>query len=335
MNQNNFDFLRVFFALNIFGAHIINLIPEISEDYSKFLPFSSYSINGFFVISGFLITKSYYKTPSLKKFFIKRIKRIVPAYTVVIMLSFLGLSLVSSLSFLDYFTHSQTYQYLFANLIFQNYLEPCLPGVFGNNVMCAVNGALWTIKVEEGFYLSLPVIMYFALRFKEKKIRFFILIYVLALIYYNVFRQLDMYVLAKQLPGSMVYFISGVIFYHLYDRLLKYQHILLVIAFLMVYLEKQFLGFYIFFPMAVSFIVFYAAYAFPVLKNFGKYGDFTYGIYIFHFPMIQLVVTLGLCSIYPLELVISGLIVVVIFLGISSWYLLERRFLKRSHLTKV
>lgn len=333
MNDNNFDFLRVFFALNIFAGHIITLIPEVSDYYFKFFPFVRYSVNSFFVISGFLITKSYYNSDNLKTFFIKRVKRIFPAYFVVIILSVLLLSFVSELSLREYFTNFQTLRYFLANSIFQNYLGPCLPGVFEENVLCAVNGALWTIKIEEGFYFSLPIIIFLMSYFKKNKLFYFLLIYLLSIVFITFFKYHNMDRIARQLPGAMVYLISGVIFYHFFNSLLKYKHIIFAIMLMLFILEKSFLNYIILTPFAISYMVFYAAFAFPVLKKFGKYGDFTYGIYIYHFPLIQLVVSLNLLKKYPKEIVLPILVITVISLGILSWYLIESKFIKRRHIS--
>lgn len=102
----------------------------------------------------------------------RRIKRIVPAYFTVILLCAVLLWPLSKLSFSGYFLDAQFWRYLAANLSFQNYIEPCLPNVFENNLICAVNGSLWTIKVEEGFYLSVPIFYWLI---KAKKINFWML----------------------------------------------------------------------------------------------------------------------------------------------------------------
>ncbi|WP_394367528.1 acyltransferase family protein [Flavobacterium haoranii] len=84
LNKNCFDFLRLFFAFNVLLSHI----GELSQDKELFFlqkisnPYLA--INGFFVISGFLVAKSYIRTNNLKTYLIKRVKRIIPAYIFVI-----------------------------------------------------------------------------------------------------------------------------------------------------------------------------------------------------------------------------------------------------------
>lgn len=206
----------------LFG-HLIELSQV--KQFEPFLPFfnTKLAISGFFVISGFLIAKSYEKNPSLIIYFWKRVKRIVPAYFTVIMFCAIFLWFVSQLSFSDYFSDVQFWKYLIANLSFQNYIEPCLPNVFEGNLICAVNGSLWTIKIEEGFYLSVPIFYWFL---RTKKMNFWVLnvlIYVFAIVYYNYFNSIDLYVIAKQLPGAMAFFVSGIVLFKKFEFFLQIQ----------------------------------------------------------------------------------------------------------------
>ena len=94
----------------------------------------------------------------------------------VILVSAFLFSFISVNSFNDYFYNTQFWNYLLANLSFQNYIEPCLPGVFESNKICAINGALWTIKIEEAFYLLVPIFYWFV---RVKKLNYYLLIIIL------------------------------------------------------------------------------------------------------------------------------------------------------------
>ncbi len=77
----------------------------------------------------------------------------------------------------------------------------------------------------------------------------------------------------------------------------------------------------------IGVIVLYIAYSFKFLNNFGKYGDFTYGIYIFHFPIIRTFTTLGLFKDYNPYVMAVVCMMVVIAVGVSSWHFYEKKFL--------
>ena len=124
----------------------------------------NWRVDAFFVISGFLIFMSYERTSSLRRYAIKRARRIYPAYLCIILLCAFGLFTLSGLPVDQYFS-ADWFKYLVANLTFLNFLAPSLPGVFENNLLQAVNGALWTIKIEVMFYCSVPLIVWFAQRF--------------------------------------------------------------------------------------------------------------------------------------------------------------------------
>ena len=89
-----------------------------------------------------------------------------PAYFTVVMLCAIGLVAVSSLNVADYFSTAWT-KYVVANLLFLNFLHPTLPGVFEGNKIPEVNGALWTLKIEVLFYLSVPVFVFLFRRFSH------------------------------------------------------------------------------------------------------------------------------------------------------------------------
>jgi peptidoglycan/LPS O-acetylase OafA/YrhL len=329
-NKNCFDFLRFFFAANILLAHLCELSQNKSLEFLSNFSNSSIAIKGFFVISGFLVAKSFTNTPSLKEYFIKRAKRILPAYIVVLLFSAITLAYFSRLSFSEYFTDINVYKYLGWNSVFLNFMHPCLPGLFENNLMCAVNGALWTLKVEEGFYIVLPFIFY---AIKKSKKPFLILgtLYLLSLLYWFVMDfYLNQPLLAKQLPGYLAYFVTGIFLFLNFDFVLQNKK-MLFFASLLLLIISRFSHFQIdvFYPAAFGLMVIIAAYNLPFFNNFGKYGDFTYGFYIYHFPIIQLVRQYDLFEKYNPILMAFSVILITLFFAIFSWFFVEKRFLDR------
>lgn len=322
ITKNNFDFIRVLLAFIVFVGHL-GALSESSQ--LTFLTHSpvEVAVFSFFVVSGFLIARSYERSSSLKSYAKKRINRIVPAYLLVVFLCTVLLSMVSTLSFSDYFGNVQVYKYFFWNSIFMNFMAPSLPGVFGNG---AVNGALWTLKIEMCFYAAVPLI--FLLFGKNNRYRntSLIVLYFLSLIFLNYFGMTGKAAISRQLPGSLCYFIGGMLIYFHFEKFIKYKNILFIIAIITVWIDLI-INIRLFSPIMISIIVLYIAYSLKFLNNFGKYGDFTYGIYIFHFPIIRVFATLGLFASYNPFLMSFVCMLIVIGVGIASWHLYEKKFL--------
>ena len=81
-------------------------------------------------------------------------------------------------------------------------------------------------------------------------------------------------------------------------------------------------------PLALGIVVFAVGFG-PYAGNVSRYGDVSYGLYIYHSPIIQLLVFLGVFAFNPS----LGLLMAMIFavtLAWLSWTLVEKRFLKRS-----
>ena len=330
ININSFDFLRFLLAFNILLGHLAELSQNNYLQELFGFANAKFSINSFFVISGFLVAKSYHNTNSIKDYFIKRARRILPAYLMVIILSTFILSLFSTLSITEYFINKSTWLYFFWNSLFLNFMHPCLPGVFGNNLICVVNGSLWTIKIEEGFYVILPLLFYVINKIRKPTL-VLIVIYVLSIIYsFVLLNYYNKPILAKQLPGSMAYFSVGILMFLNFEKVNKYKYLLLIVSFSFL-LFNRYLDLNLFFvsPFVFGIFVISCAYTLQWAKNFGKYGDFTYGIYIYHFPIIQITRHLDLYNKYNPYLVGLGVILVVFVFAFFSWHFVEKRFLDR------
>lgn len=329
INRNCLDFLRFFFAFNILLAHLCELSESKSLLFLSFFSNSHIAVKGFFIMSGFLVAKSFADTPTLKEYFIKRGKRILPAYIFIVLFSVIFLSLFSRYDFSEYFSDLDTYQYLGWNLFFLNFRHPCLPGLFEKNLYCAVNGALWTLKVEIGFYIVLPLIFYIIKKLQKP---FLVLgsLYLFSSGYWFLLNYLNQPLLAKQLPGYLSYFVIGIYLFFNFDYVMKSKKTLLVFSGLIM-IGYHFLGLQLDFlyPAAFGFIVIITAYNIPSLNNFGKYGDFTYGLYMYHFPIIQLFRQYNLFQKYNPVIMAISVILISIFFAVFSWFFIEKRFLMR------
>jgi len=72
-------------------------------------------------------------------------------------------------------------KYALANLLFLNFLHPDLPGLFADNRLHAVNGALWTLKIEVMFSLSVPLLVYAMRRWGHWQVM--LLVYATSILY--------------------------------------------------------------------------------------------------------------------------------------------------------
>jgi peptidoglycan/LPS O-acetylase OafA/YrhL len=97
LTSNNLGALRLFFAILVILAHSHELIDgnrsrEILTRTFGTLSFGDLGVDGFFLISGYLITKSFVESPSVIEYLFKRTLRIYPGYVVAFLLCILTIS---------------------------------------------------------------------------------------------------------------------------------------------------------------------------------------------------------------------------------------------------
>ena len=164
---------------------------------------------------------------------------------------------------------------------------------------------------------------------RYNKIAVFVVIYLLSSAYFYYFEYvLKNSEMAKQLPGQLSYFICGVMVNYYYDTLIKYKKVLVPIA-LIAFAASYMVDIWYTIPLSISILIVYFAFAIPQILNTGKFGDLSYGVYIFHFPIIQVFKQLGFYD-YNRYLAMGTSIVLTFAIALASWHLIEKRFLKKS-----
>lgn len=335
--QNNYDFLRIFAALCIIFFHSFGLLnKENNEPLVRFtngrINFAFIGLSIFFCISGYLIAKSAVKSPTVKNYLWKRLLRIQPLLIATCFLTvFLLGPFFTQLSIKHYFSNFQTYSY-FRNVLPVFGLQFTLPGVFIHNLGDkGVNGSLWTLIVEERLYLLMTVIFLYR---KDKASYLFFLIILLNIVF--IINQFFFW-------GEMIPYLSGAAFFYsllfLNSAALylirfdfsKYLVSTIVISALCFFIGIVFPSIDIIYIFSIPLLINSVAKIKGITNYFGKYGDFTYGTYVFSFPVQQILISKGISNPYLLFLITF---LIVFPLAVVSWNLIEKEFLKLKRLVK-
>ncbi len=328
-DENSLDIVRYYLAFAVFFAHFAELTGT-----ACYYPTGSYmAVGGFFILSGFLISYSYIRSRSLKQYFIRRARRILPPYMAIVLFCAICGVFISDLSIREYFSSSQFWQYLGANLTFLNFLHPTLPGVFEGQAYEAVNGSLWTMKVEVMLYVSLPLVAW--LMSKYSKAWSLVVIYVLSYLYKVLMGYLyaetgdTIYLIVqRQIGGQLLFFYSGVALLLYFDYFQQNVRWLFPIASVVAVASKFVNWFECIEPLCIAIVIIGFAYNCRWFVRMRRYDNISYDIYLFHFPVIQLVVYWKL----PEQNILLALVVAIVMtisLSLLSWYFIERHVLQR------
>ena len=294
----------------------------------------------FFIISGFLITHSWMRTKSPISYLKKRICRIYPGFIVATLIGIFVIAPAVS----EHFEFGLR-QLLSLPLKIVGLRPAILPSVFPNNPRPgSINESLWTIPYEFKCYLVVMLVGSLGL-FNNRKYWFlglFIAIVLAGAAYpYFSIPQLNQGAFESIVGSALVWswflpcFVAGMVFYLFRDRI-PYSSLIFgcsVIAFIIAAMLPP-LG-RIVFPFAISYALFWLAFHPSIrLDDWSRYGDFSYGIYLFAFPIQQLVqFWMPGCSPFTNFLIATPLSVIA---GVLSWHLVEKHFLKsKNHRTPI
>ncbi len=333
--DNNFDFLRFLAATMVIVGHTFPLFGSNFDPLSKITETVSLGPLGlfiFFIISGFLITKSWLDKPNFFDFFKKRLLRIMPGLILATLFGFLVIGpLATSLSTKEYFKNSSSFEYL-KNIFFMTRVG--IPSVFENNpYSAAINGSLWSLPVEFWMYIAVAVLGLIGILKRAKLFVPFVILVILAMNWHVLVRpeykgMVVLGISAVQFFRLGLFFALGSAFY-LYRRLviLDIKLVIFALAILVLTFHTTLSD------LALTFILPYVVLAFAYipkarfLRKWGKFGDFSYGMYVYAFPVQQTIIHFLKDKINMFEFFCLAFIVTLI-LSYGSWHLVEKQALK-------
>ncbi|WP_342359369.1 acyltransferase [Terrarubrum flagellatum] len=289
-------------------------------------PYSLSLVPMFFALSGFLVTGSALRTRNAFKFIGLRALRIVPALFVEVVLSAFILGAVfTTLPLREYFSDPGFFRY-FGNII--GHVTFVLPGVFEHTSQSKnVNSNLWTLPFEFDCYAVIFGLILTGLLYKRVLFTVAFAVATVALLIAN--SVWGYHATLGTLPGvAMVYFFfSGVLFF-LWRYEIRYNLLFAGLAIVICYpLMMSNRTVYIY-PIFLTYItMFIGLTAFPRIR-FLQSGDYSYGIYLYGYPVIQAIVATAPALKYNLAITAPLAVGITFAFSIASWHLVEKHFLK-------
>jgi peptidoglycan/LPS O-acetylase OafA/YrhL len=334
---NNFDVLRLFAATEVLVEHSFHHL-QIDEPFwvTVYKCFSGVPV--FFVISGYLISASLERSKNIKNYLTNRFLRICPGFWTCILFTVITAAIVGKINFVNL----QAATWLLAQFVGVIYT----PAFLSHYGFGSYNGALWTIPVEVQFYLVLPVI-YFLLKPAHKKngYIFALLVLFLSIAFYTHLAFPDIGNLATESKMAKLIRYSFVPHFYMFlcgvlmQRTRVFQSDLIygkglywTAAFLCyMFLAPDFIAKDVIAKLMLSVTTISLAYTRPgFFDNVLKGNDISYGIYIYHGVVLNVIVELNKLHSYTW---LTIAIVCTYILAFLSWKFIEKPMLRRKKVT--
>ena len=335
--HNNFDTLRLVAAASVVFSHSF-LIAEGSQNREWLILLTGnqciLGLTGvfvFFAISGYLVTQSFEQTANPLHYLAKRALRVFPGLFVATVLSAFVLSaLVTTLWPSVFLLRQEPYEYVIGNTLLDQTVHE-LPGVmFVNNpVGLEINGSLWTLRLEFAMYLM--VLALGVLRLLTLHAALLLIGFGMLCLHFNMLDELERWGWFFQLLSGwgwlVAFFAAGMALYKLRDtRIFDGRIALLALAGLVASVPLR--QFILLFPLFGSYLALWLALTprLPVIPA-ARFGDLSYGIYIYGWPVEQAVIWLfgGRAAWWQVFVIALPIASALAFL---SWHLVERPMLR-------
>jgi peptidoglycan/LPS O-acetylase OafA/YrhL len=327
--DNNFNLIRILAATGVLVSHAypLSLGPaalQPLEGILQGLTLGTVCVWIFFAISGFFIIQSFARKQSTRAFLAARVLRLVPALVVVTVITIAVAGLLLTQAPQPVFW-AEAGPYFIRNLLLFE-LQYTLPGVFETNPYGgAINGSLWSLSYEVTCYAGVFLCGIFGLIARP---RIFACLVVLFLGAYAAGMLGDLHPRLSKLTELGLPFLIGMIFYiwrhhiPLSGTLLAGLAALAVLA----WFTPLFMPV---FAVALSYAIFMLGYArTPIVQRYNRLGDYSYGLYIYAFPIQQLVAQTGVTT-PVLNMAIA--LPFTIICAVISWHVVEHPAMQLRH----
>lgn len=327
MHDNAFGFIRLVFASLVIVSHTVALVDGDKEREALYLltgttTFGPLALNGFFIVSGFLITASYLNSGNALSYLWKRIIRIYPAF---ILCSIICLTVFGPLAGGSFVLLRDGLSSLVRMALL---FKPEQAGAFAANPLPVLNGAAWTIQYEFACYLGVAGLGLVGLLKRPPVVA------VLFAACLAVSVAVDQGIIpgghihaVRNLPSLVAMFLAGMTFYFYQDRMPAGRGVAVVATIGLI--ACLFVSPLVNVGMATfgAWLIFAAAKwgGGNVLRRINNRNDISYGLYLYAWPIQNLLVFWGLTSLWPLGIATWLLSAAA---GAASWFLLEKPVLQ-------
>jgi peptidoglycan/LPS O-acetylase OafA/YrhL len=347
--QNNFGLIRLTLAIIVFVTHFLMLNGKanwvtLGSGSSK-TDFGTIAVAGFFGVSGYLLTPSALRH-SPKQYFTRRFLRIFPGYWLLLL--FTSIIIMFAIGFQnrqnsnnDKYDNVLAMIYLTKNLCLIQF-EKYIVGLFSpNSLPDLVNGSLWSLFPEFICYTILYIGIKFCASINLSNIKVSISLLISSFILGVLLRIDGSAQLVESLfPGKTREFLSML---NVFQAFLVGICTYLVKKKFCLFLEKrtQLIAFFFLFIILVGLDSFYliGSIFFTLLvislglrnsqnpiSRFCIRTDLSYGIYLYHVPIVQL--TLLVSNLMPWPNFLLGIFtfsaIIVLLFSVFSWFLVEK-----------
>jgi peptidoglycan/LPS O-acetylase OafA/YrhL len=321
--QNNFNLLRFTLALLVLFGHSPELIDGdrsrewLTQTFGS-ISFGELAVDGFFLLSGYLIAQSWHSQPKAWPFLKKRLLRIYPGFIVA--------SLICALLVGPLAANSSIYFASFELLTFLTGLAflsvPIVPEVFSGTPYPLLNGAMWTISKEFVCYLFVLAAGVAGVF----RARYACLIPTIAVFGMLVVFKLQHLTVPVDLRLAS-FFLSGVCYFQFRDKIKMNGHLAVVSVVITVLALFSWRAAELVLATVGGYALLYAASKRSVvLSQFNRLPDISYGLYLYGWP-IQKMLLWNIPSLSPWELFGIAAPTAIMF-GMASWYLIEKPALR-------
>jgi peptidoglycan/LPS O-acetylase OafA/YrhL len=336
---NNFDFLRLTLAVLVIYSHSYPLGAgsEANEPLRRLthgqVTFGAVAVDLFFIMSGYLIAASAERSHGLLDFLKKRVSRIYPAFVLCAVLMAIIVLPLSGGHFAAISSFAKFGDFCLETLRLREFH---VAAAFTRNSYPGVlNGSVWSIQYEFWCYIGVAILTASGLLAK----RTWTLALWIASIVISVAFQTQGWIFGGKLAGVLLgspqlwarllpMYLSGVVFYLFRDHVRFKGWQAALSATVLIAASSLPFGWTVVFPLAGAYLVFYIAFASWIpLHRTGRFGDFSYGVYLYAFPIEQLLMQSFGHKVSP-WLLFACATPLTLVAAIVSWYAVERRFLR-------
>ena len=325
-----FDYMRLILAILVVCSHTINVCygklytQEIWN--SALRPLLAFILPMFFALSGFLVAGSLERSKSIISFSGLRLIRLVPAIAVDTAIGALLLGpLFTTLPLNDYLSNPEFHRY-FLNIVGD--IHYTLPGVFVDNPWPkSINQQLWTLPFELICYVSLIAMSFLGITQRRNIFMYVIVFFNFSILVYFVFFK---HALREDVvPGPLLIqsFWYGILMYFFRTKLQWNQSFFLVALAATIVLLSVPRGDFLL-PLPITYVTVYLGLLQPRRTWLITKGDYSYGIFLYGFPVQQAVVAvLGkIGHSWYVNLLIA--LPLTIILAAFSWWCVEKPAMK-------